>query len=203
MGDLMRKIDQVQDWAAKIGAVADVGGTLVSMLMFMVTIPPPFGIAVAGGYLAYKIISGSLKLETIVTAAKTVWELISSIDLSGITKLLPEWLVNLWNKIKGKSLDQLLVDMINTMRDWLNEQFPSARRVITALANVATTVIQTIARVIRNILSGSFGLDDFLDICRSVGGAVLEAVLALVGDAVVDGVKAVGNAVGNFVSNLW
>ncbi|HRE89129.1 MAG TPA: hypothetical protein PK095_08310 [Myxococcota bacterium] len=203
MGDLMRKIDQVQDWAAKIGAVADVGGTLVSMLMFMVTIPPPFGIAVAGGYLAYKIISGSLKLETIVTAAKTVWELISSIDLSGITKLLPEWLVNLWNKIKGKSLDQLLVDMINTMRDWLNDRFPSARRVITALANVATTVIQTIARVIRNILSGSFGLDDFLDICRSVGGAVLEAVLALVGDAVVDGVKAVGQAVGDFVSNLW
>ena len=203
MGELMSKIDRIQEWAAKVGAVANVGGTLVSMLMFMVTIPPPFGIAVAGGYLAYKIISGSLKWDTIVTAAKTVWELISSIDLSGITKLLPEWLVNLWNKIKGKSLDQLLVDMINTMRDWLNERFPSARRVITALANVATTVIQTIARVIRNILSGNFGLNDFLDICRSVGGAVLQAVLALVGDAVVDGVKAAGRAVGNFVRSLW
>lgn len=203
MGDLMRKIDQVQDWAAKIGAVAEVGGTLVSMLMFMVTIPFPFGVAVAGAYLAYKLISGSLKLETIVTAAKTVWELIASIDLSGITKLLPEWLVNLWNKIKGKSLDELLTDMIDVMADWLMDTFPSARRVISALSNVAKTVIQTIARVIRSILSGSFGLDDFLDICRTVGGAVLEAVLAMVGDAVVDGVKAVGQAVGDFVSNLW
>jgi hypothetical protein len=111
--------------------------------------------------------------------------------------------VNLWNKIKGKSLDELLVDMIGTMRDWLCRTFPSATRVITALADVATTVIQTIARVIRNILSGNFGLSDFLDICRSVGGAVLRAVVALVGDAVVDGVKSAGRAVGNFVRSLW
>ncbi len=203
MGELMGKIDQVQDWAAKVGAIANVGGTLVSALMFMVTIPPPFGFAVAGAYLAYKILSGSLTWEMITTAAKTVWELISSIDLSAITKLLPEWLVNLWNNIKGKSWDQVLTDMIDTMSDWLTDTFPSAGRVIRALANVAKTVIQTIARVIRSIMSGSFGLDDFLDICRSVGGAVLEAVLALVGDAIVEGVQNVGRAVGDFVSNLW
>jgi hypothetical protein len=203
MGELMGKIDQVQDWAAKVGTVADVGGTLVSALMFMVTIPPPFGFAVAGAFLAYKILTGSLTWEKITTAAKTVWELISSIDLSAITKLLPDWLVNLWNNIKGKTWDQVLTDMIDTMANWLTDTFPSAGRVIRALANVAKTVIQTIARVIRSIMSGSFGLDDFLDICRSVGGAVLEAVLALVGDAIVEGVQNVGRAVGNFVSNLW
>jgi hypothetical protein len=203
MGELMQKIDRIQDWAAKIGAIAKVAGPLVSSLMFMITIPPPFGFAVAGGYLAYQIISGRLTLADITKAATTVWDLIRSIDLSGITKLLPAWLVNLWNKIKGKSLDELLVDMIGTMRDWLCRTFPSATRVITALADVATTVIQTIARVIRNILSGNFGLSDFLDICRSVGGAVLRAVVALVGDAVVDGVKSAGRAVGNFVRSLW
>ena len=203
MGELMQKIDQIQEWAAKIGAVAEVGGTLVSMLMFMVTIPFPFGLAVAGGYLAYKILSGALTFETIVTAATTVWELIQSIDLSGITALLPEWLVNLWDKIKGKTWDELLTDMIDTMAEWLSDAFPSAAPVIEALTGVAKTVIQTIARIITAITSGSFGLDTFLDICRTVGGAVLEAVRVMVGEAVVGAVADAAGAVVDFVASRW
>ena len=78
-----------------------------------------------------------------------------------------------------------------------------AGRVIQALTGVAKTVIQTIARIITAITSGRFGLDTFLDICRTVGGAVLEAVLVRVGEAVVGAVADAAGAVVDFVASLW
>ncbi len=203
MGELMQKIDRIQEWGAKIGAIAKVGGTLVSMLMFMVTIPPPFGIALAGAYLAYKIVTGGLTFGDIVTAATTIWDLIQQIDLSGLTRLLPAWLVNLWNSIKGKSLDELLISMIDRMSSWLSETFPSAAPVIDALAGVARTVIQTIARIIGAIMSGSFGIGTFLDICRTVGGAVLGAVVRMAAEAAAEAVADAAGAVVDFVASLW
>jgi len=203
MGELMQKIDSIQEWGAKIGAIAKVGGDLVNMLMFMITIPPPFGIAVAGAYLAYKLISGGLTIESIVLAATTVWDLITSIDVSALASLLPDWLVSLWNQIKGKSLDELLIGMIDTMAEWLSNTFPSAEPVISVLAGVARTVIQTIARIITAILSGNFGVGTFLDICRTIGGSVLGAVVQMAAEAAAAAVAAAAGAVVDFVASLW
>ena len=203
MGELMQKIDSIQEWGAKIGAIAKVGGDLVNMLMFMITIPPPFGFAVAGAYLAYKLISGGLTIDSIVLAATTVWDLIQSIDMSAIASLLPEWLVNLWNQIKGKSIDELLIGMIDTMAEWLSNAFPAAEPVISALAGVARTVIQTIARIVTAILNGTFGISTFLDICRTVGGAVLTAVIEMAAMAAAEAVADAAGAVVDFVASLW
>jgi len=169
----------------------------------MITIPPPFGIAVAGAYLAYKLISGGLTIESIVLAATTVWDLITSIDVSALASLLPDWLVSLWNQIKGKSLDELLIGMIDTMAEWLSNTFPSAEPVISVLAGVARTVIQTIARIITAILSGNFGVGTFLDICRTIGGSVLGAVVQMAAEAAAAAVAAAAGAVVDFVASLW
>jgi hypothetical protein len=202
MGELMTKMDQVKDWGEKIGRIGAVGGFLINLLTFMITIPQPFGLIAAGAYFAYKVISGEITFELIGQAFR---DLMSIIELIGanLASILPDWLVNLWNYLNGKTWDEILNDMIMKMAGFLGDMFPSARRVIDALAGVAATVISTIARVIRAIVDGSFGLDDFLDICRSVGGAVLTAVIALVGDAVVEAVGDAVNAVGDFIGSLW
>ncbi|MCA9514867.1 MAG: DUF4157 domain-containing protein, partial [Myxococcales bacterium] len=200
MGELMQKIDEVQAWGAKIGAVAKVGGELVSILTFMITIPPPFGIAVAGIYLAYKIISGGLTLEDITTAAKTVWELIEQLAASAMS-LLPDWLVALWNQIKGKSLDDLICDLIDNAAKWLTDRFPSAGPVIEVFADMGKTLVKTAAKLIRAIVAGTFGFDDFIDLCREFGGAMLGAIAELVGEAVVGAVEDAAEAVYDFVTD--
>lgn|GEM_PF-2084045 len=198
MAELMQKIDSLSEWGAKVGAVAKVGGTLVSMLTFMVTIPPPFGQIMAAGYLAYKLLSGGLTFDDIKTAFTTLWEIIGMIG-DAILSALPDWLKNLWQKIRGKSWDQLLGMMIDNMSDFLVDLFPSARSIIEALADMAKGILSDIARVIRNIISGGFGFDDFIDLCRSIGGRLLGLIAELVGDAVVDAVEDAAGAVVDFI----
>jgi len=200
MGELMQKIDSIQEWGAKVGAVAKVGGHLISMLTFMVTIPPPFGVAAAGIYLAYQLLSGGLTFEDIVTAAKTLWEIIGMIG-QAILSALPPWLVKLWEQIKGKSWDQLLGDLIQNMANWLIDLFPSARKLVQGLADMAKGILSDVARVIRKIINGGFGFDDFIDLCRSIGGRLLTLVAELVGDAVVDAVSDAADAVVDFFTD--
>ncbi|PKN59008.1 MAG: hypothetical protein CVU56_02635 [Deltaproteobacteria bacterium HGW-Deltaproteobacteria-14] len=198
MGELMQKIDSISAWGAKVGALAKVGGPLISMLMFMVTIPPPFGVALAGAYFAYQLLTGSITFDDIVTACKTVWEIVGLIG-DAVLSALPDWLVNLWNKIKGKTWDQLLGDLIDNMSGWLIDLFPSARRIINALADMAKGILSDIAGVIRAIISGNFGFDDFIDLCRSIGGRLIGLIAELVGDAVVDAVEDAAGAVVDFI----
>ncbi|PIE18510.1 MAG: hypothetical protein CSA66_04690 [Proteobacteria bacterium] len=200
MAELMQKIDSISEWGAKIGALAKVAGELVTMLTFMATIPPPFGLAVAGAYLAYKLISGGLTFEEIGLAFRTLWEIIGMIGDS-VKELLPDWLTNLWDKIQGKTWDQLLGDLIDNMANWLSDRFPSASGIIRALADMAKDVLTTIANVIRNIISGNFSLDDFLDICKALGGSIATLVLEMVGEAVVDAVGDAADAVVDFITD--
>ena len=201
MDELMAKLDEAQVYAKKIGCVAKVGGHLISMLTFMVTIPQPFGAAAAGIYLVYQIISGGLTWDDIVTACQTVWEILSEIASAAVDALLPAWLVNLWNKIKGKAMDELLGDLIDKMADWLGDLFPSAASIIDALAEMAKDVVSTVARVIRNIMRGGFSLDDFLDICEVLGGRIAILVAEMIADAAVEFAGDCVEAVGNFISD--
>ncbi|TNF25049.1 MAG: DUF4157 domain-containing protein [Deltaproteobacteria bacterium] len=200
MGELMSKIDQLSEWGAKVGAVAKVGGTLISMLTFMVTIPPPFGVALAGAYLVYKLLTGGLTFDDIKTAFTTLWEIIGMIG-DAILSALPDWLKNLWTKIKGKTWDQLLGDLIDSMSGWLIDLFPSTRKIVEALADMAKGILSDIANVIRNIINGGFGFDDFIDLCRSIGGRLLGLIAELVGDAVVDAVSDAADAVVDFITD--
>jgi len=199
MDDLMRKLDDVKEWANKVGCLAKVGGTLVTMLTFAATFGP-LGPQVAIAYFAYELLTGNLTFDEIRTAFETVFDIIRLVGQAAL-ELLPDWLRTLWDRLRGKSWDQILGDMIRWMADKLLELFPGARRIVNELIGVARDAISTITRIITRIRSGGFGFDDFLDICRTLGGAVARAVAAMVGDAVVDGVRDAGRAVVNFVTS--
>lgn len=200
MAEMMSKFDDVKEWGAKIGTLAKVGGHLVSMLTFMVTIPWPFGMAVAGLYLAYQLITGGLTFEEIVEACKTVWEIVGLIG-EAVLSILPDWLTNLWAKIKGKTWDQLIVGLIDKMADWLIDLFPQATKLIKGLADIVGDTITKVANIISKIINGGFGFDDFIDLCRTFGGALAGLIAELVGDAIIEGAEEVGRAVYNFVTD--
>ncbi|MFT7583373.1 MAG: phage-related protein, partial [Myxococcota bacterium] len=129
----------------------------------------------------------------------TVWEIITEIAPAGIAALLPEWLVNLWDKIKNSTPEDLLNEMIEAMGDALSDMFPSARGIVDELVDMATGIVDTVGGVIRNIISGNFGLSDFLDICKELGGAIAGMVLGMLADAALDAAADAANAVGDFI----
>ncbi len=204
MAEMMAKIDSIQAWGEKIGTVAKVGGELVSCLMFVATLGLPAGLIVAAGYLGYKFATGELTMDEIVSAATTVWELIQEIDLSGLTKLLPDWLVSLWNYIKDKSLDDLVCEMIDwvcgTLRDW----FPSAEPVIEVIETEGKNVVRAMGRIVRAVLDGAMpSLDDFLTIAKGLGGGIAIAVVEMLATIAYEAAADAAGAVVDFVASLW
>jgi hypothetical protein len=204
MGDLMRKIDAIQEWGAKVGRIAKVAGPLVSALMFVATLGLPAGLLVAVGYLAYKFAVGDLSFALITEAAKDVWAIIQEIDLSAITKLLPEWMVTLWNRIKGKSVDDLLCDMIDWIADTLTGWFPAAGGIIDVIRDEGKNAVRAMARLVRCIVNGTMpSFDDFITIARALGGGIAIAVASYLARAAGRAVANAGRAVVNFVASLW
>ncbi len=204
MADLMSKLDEVTSYGEKIGNIAAVGGEMVSALMFVATLGLPAGLVVAVGQIAYKFAIGELTFAKIEQAGRDLWSFIQMIDLSMLTRLLPDWLVSLWNYIKDKSLDDLLCEMIDWIADTLNDWFPSASPVVDVIREEGKNVVRAMGSIVRAVISGSIpSLDDFLTIARGLGGGIAIAVAEMLASMAAEAVADAAGAVVDFVASLW
>ncbi len=217
MGELQQKMDEAREIAEKIGSIAGAAGELVTPLSMITTIPPPFGLAGAGLYLAYLHISRELTIEDIVQMFRDMWDLAMRFGLMDYVRgLLPEWALALWEQIKGKSARRLIGELLVMVRNWLVARFPSWRKVAYAVVRELNKAWETFGRLVRDMQQG-MSLDEFLELAVSLGQKVAQViadVAAQLGEWALERVKDVadrlGSAgrwlsgqVGSLLASLW
>ncbi|MFO0749884.1 MAG: DUF4157 domain-containing protein [Myxococcota bacterium] len=195
MAGLMAKIDNVQKVAAKIGNIAKALSIVMEALKWAVTIPLPWGLLFAAGYLAYKHFSGAIDFVQVWTDIKDIWKLVQ--DNGGLQKIMPQWLIDLYNKINdvggtisgalGKAADKVVEIIQSALPDWVGG---AIRALGDVLRGAGATMIR-IYNIVKNGISGGIsGVKDFAKMLVEMGGEAASVGARMLRDAVV----AVGEA---------